>query len=61
LEAEPLQVFAAIVNKAGSNKAANQSYPGYLELSDRKRNRSFDGLVALNVVAAGLNKGRRSS
>jgi predicted permease len=39
----------------GSEDVANQSYPDYIDLRDR--NRSFDGLVAYNVVQAGLDAG----
>ncbi len=39
----------------GPDKAVNQSYPDYLDLRDR--NRTFDGLAAYNVTAAGLDTG----
>jgi hypothetical protein len=35
------------------------SYPDYLDLRDR--NRSFDGLIAWNMVEAGLDTGRDPS
>jgi len=40
----------------GKDKAGNFSYPDYLDLRDR--NRSFDGLIAWNVTAVGLDAGR---
>jgi predicted permease len=39
-----------------SNGWGYQSYPDYLDLRDR--NRSFDGLAAYNISAAGLDAGR---
>ncbi len=38
---------------------AHESYPDYLDLRDR--NRSFDGLIAWNMVEAGLDTGRDPS
>jgi predicted permease len=43
----------------GTYKAVNHSYPDYLDLRDR--NRSFDGLAAYNVTAAGLDTGGNPS
>ncbi|PYY24149.1 MAG: ABC transporter substrate-binding protein [Acidobacteria bacterium] len=40
----------------GKDKAGNFSYPDYLDLRDR--NRSFDGLIAWNVTAVGLDTGK---
>ena len=42
----------------GSDHFAAQSYPDYLDLRDR--NRSFDGLAAYNIAAAGLDTGEQS-
>lgn len=39
--------------------SASESYPDYLDLRDR--NRSFDGLVAFNVVEAGFDTGKNPS
>ena len=39
----------------GRDQAVNQSYPDYLDLNDR--NRSFDGLAAYDLAAAGLDTG----
>ena len=38
-----------------SNESSSQSYPDYLDLRDR--NRSFEALIAYNIVAAGLDTG----
>jgi predicted permease len=43
----------------GNEDVAQQSYPDYLDLRDR--NRSFDGLVAYNVVLLGLDTGDNPS
>ena len=43
----------------GHDTAMNESYPDYLDLRDR--NRSFDGLVAFNANAAGLDTGKDPS
>ena len=43
----------------GSDKAIVQSYPDYLDLRDR--NRSFDGLAAYGLAAAGLDTGNNPS
>lgn len=43
----------------GKDKAVNHSYPDYLDLRDR--NRSFDGLAAYNLAAAGLDTGKEVS
>ena len=43
----------------GSDKAVNQSYPGYLDVRDR--NRSFDDLAAYNVASVGLDTGNNPS
>ncbi|HWC18480.1 MAG TPA: ABC transporter permease [Terriglobales bacterium] len=40
----------------GKDKAGNFSFPDYLDLRDR--NRSFDGLIAWNVTAVGLDTGK---
>lgn len=40
----------------GKDKAGNFSYPDYVDLRDR--NRSFDGLIAWNVTAVGLDTGK---
>ncbi len=40
----------------GKDKAGSFSYPDYLDLRDR--NRSFDGLIAWNVTAVGLDTGK---
>jgi predicted permease len=42
-----------------SDKTGNLSYPDYLDLRDR--NRSFDGLAAYNIAAAGLDTGTNPS
>jgi predicted permease len=42
-----------------SDKTGNLSYPDYLDLRDR--NRSFDGLAAYNITAAGLDTGTNAS
>ncbi|MGA2987756.1 MAG: ABC transporter permease [Terriglobia bacterium] len=47
------------VLERGSEKSLWQSYPDYLDLRDR--NRSFDGLAAFNVAAAGLDTGKDAS
>jgi predicted permease len=39
--------------------SANESYPDYADLRDR--NRSFDGLIAYNVLEAGLDTGENPS
>ncbi len=39
----------------GRDQAINQSYPDYVDLRDR--NRSFDGLAAYDLAAAGLDTG----
>jgi predicted permease len=43
----------------GNDKAANQSYPDYLDLRDR--NNSFDGLAAFGIDAVGLDIGNGPS
>ncbi|MDQ2844414.1 MAG: permease prefix domain 1-containing protein [Acidobacteriota bacterium] len=43
----------------GNEASSNQSYPDYLDLRDR--NRSFDGLAAYNIAAAGLQTGKTPS
>ncbi|MFZ0962290.1 MAG: ABC transporter permease [Terriglobia bacterium] len=43
----------------GKDKSPQQSYPDYLDLRDR--NRSFDGLAAFSVTAAGLDTGKDPS
>ena len=43
----------------GSDKSLNHSYPDYLDLRDR--NRSFDGLMAYNIIQGGLDTGNNSS
>jgi predicted permease len=42
-----------------SDKMASESYPNYLDLRDR--NRSFEGLAAYNIDAAGLDTGDKPS
>jgi predicted permease len=43
----------------GPDKDSSESYPDYLDLRDR--NRSFDGLVAYNIIQAGLDTGKNPS
>lgn len=43
----------------GNNKSLDQSYPDYVELRDR--NRSFDGLLAYNIIQEGLDTGKNPS
>jgi hypothetical protein len=39
----------------GPDKAANQSYPDYLDIRDRSR--SFDGVALYNILSVGLDTG----
>jgi predicted permease len=53
---QPQSLYAI---ERGPDKAANESYPDYLDLRDR--NRSFDGIALYNIVSAGLDTGKNPS